>query len=323
VSENLWKIVVTANGGLGNRLRTLASAYYIADRFGFPLLVCWMPDRFCECDFHDLFDDDIELVAKPEHSSRKAFYEQLLDGPIHYYGKDAARDPELASMAMMPRRETDLRNDGHVVFDCVEFLEFIDRPTRTQLLHRLKIKGDILASAQEFCARHGIDKQTYGVHIRRTDHSKKSDSYFVSRMNAIVWKDPAARFFVCSDSKEAEDDIVRRYPGRVVTRAKKSYVRKHDNNLDWLIRISDDEAYYNVSRDRQSVIDALEDLIVLSRTKFSIKSNGSFSEIVELLDPEFERTSRAWDEYGSDCRGPRAFIRRLRPFFNQWIRTRF
>ena len=172
-------------------------------------------------------------------------------------------------------------------------------------------------------ARHGIDRQTYGVHIRRTDHAKKSDAYFTSRMNAIVWKDPAARFFVCSDSKEAEDEIARKYPDRVVTRAKKSYVRKHNNDQDWLIRISDEEAYYNVSRDRQSVLEALEDLIVLSRTKFSIKSNGSFSEIVELLDPEFESTSRAWEEYGSDCRGPRALFRRLRPSFNQWIRTRF
>jgi len=293
-NKNRKNVVVNVEGGLGNRLRALISGMYLAERFELPLLLNWSASSSCDCEFHDLFHNDVELVAKHGNMSRKNFHESVLSGPVGYYGKRCAEDPDLAATVIIPDRESDIDDDSHIVYDSPKILKFIGRNARASILHSFEINKTILSNAEEFCARHRISKNTYGVHIRRTDHTFRNNKHYIKKMDAIVSEDSSARFFVCSDSKEAEQDITEKYPERVITKPKKSYAKKNIDTKDWVLSHTDKKKVYNVYRDKQSVIEALEDLVILTRTTFSIRSNGSFSDIVEWWNPGFEHTCRAW-----------------------------
>ena len=92
-------------------------------------------------------------------------------------------------------------------------------------------------------------------------------------------------FFLCSDSREAEVEMSHRFPGRIITKQKTSYVKKKMENESWRFNDSAKPSIRNIYRDKQSVIEALQDLLILTRTTFSIRSNGSFSDIAECWHP--------------------------------------
>jgi len=67
--------------GLGNRLRTLASAAVIAKSTNRKLIIIWIPSHHCEAKFNDLFDSEFEIIEdlklfkfRPETISKR-FYE--------------------------------------------------------------------------------------------------------------------------------------------------------------------------------------------------------------------------------------------------------
>ena len=55
-SSRRLKFFVDAQHGLGNRLRSIASAAAIAERCDRELVVVWQPDHHCDCELSDLFE---------------------------------------------------------------------------------------------------------------------------------------------------------------------------------------------------------------------------------------------------------------------------
>ena len=254
---------------------------YLAERFGFSLRVGWRPTPACEAEFHDLFENDFDLFTSPE-SNRRAFYKDMLEGPVHYYGKSAVRDPSLAPVASIPKRERNIRRDGHIVYLSPTFLDFIKPPERARHLRGLRVKREILERVETFCRRQGIGKRTYGVHMRRTDAAKRDDDFYIAQIEAILSRNPSAQFFLCSDSAEAEEQMALRFPGRLITKPKTSYVQKRFAAKEWVTLLPNKTKAYNVRRDAQSVVEALEDILILARTNFPIPSGGAFSEVAAL-----------------------------------------
>ncbi len=63
---NSMKIVVKANGGLGNRMRVLASCVAISQRLRVPIEVLWINNEELNCPYHKLFLplENISIVEK-------------------------------------------------------------------------------------------------------------------------------------------------------------------------------------------------------------------------------------------------------------------
>ena len=238
---------------MGNRIRALISGMYLSERFNFPLLLVWSPNNACECEFTDLFENEWPVFADKSGLSRRQVYEDLLVGPVKYYGKRFLEDPDLGHLTIIPERECDFFDDAHIVYESPSTLGFISRSKRAELLGRLIINEGTLNRVDKFCREHQIDKSTYGVHIRETDHPRRGNNYYAKKIESIVSRDPKARFFLCSDSQEVENYFCARYPERVVIKPKRSYVKKAEAGLDWVVEGNGRKPFYNVYRDKQSL----------------------------------------------------------------------
>ena len=188
-------IVVNVNGGLGNRLRGLINGLFLVDRLRLQMKLVWPEDSECQCAFHELFDNDIMLLPQRGKTSRIAFHESALTGPINYYGKRCADDPEILPGVILPVRESDFDETCHIVYDSPKLLKFIDRQSCSRILHTLEVKNNILLEVENFCTDNKISESTYGVHIRRTDHTHRNNNYYFRKIEKIISVDSSARFF--------------------------------------------------------------------------------------------------------------------------------
>jgi hypothetical protein len=91
-----------------------------------------------------------------------------------------------------------------------------------------------------------------------------------------VSKDVNAKYFVCSDDKETEDQFSKLR--NVCVFEKTSYVQKLNDGewrqptKDTVGRIFD----FNIDRPKQSVIEAFVDMLILSKTTISVKNKSTF-----------------------------------------------
>ena len=58
-------LIVRPTGGIGNRLRAIASAYSVCKATGHKLIINWIKDFHCDCDIEDLITNinDITTVV--------------------------------------------------------------------------------------------------------------------------------------------------------------------------------------------------------------------------------------------------------------------
>ncbi|MBL7728659.1 MAG: hypothetical protein JNM68_13270, partial [Dinghuibacter sp.] len=111
----------------------------------------------------------------------------------------------------------------------------------------------------------GKDKPTAGLHIRRTDHAaaiaESGDELFEAVVRKELERNPAATFFLATDSPESEQNLKNRFGHAVYTHPK-----------TW-------------GRDsEQGIIDAAVDLYLLSRCeKIYASFQSSFSETAAVI----------------------------------------
>ena len=276
-------IALRVQSGLANRLRTLASFYYLAKFLGRPFLLYWGEstgfsdekydqlfenkenhiDLISESDFEKIALSAIrldELIVKDQKKSGivqrdKAFSMPLLyeeSMPITYIGN--LHLPALLSkkdMAALPSFTKDVP----------EFL----RKLRPQIAYQKEI--DRVASA--------FTRSTVGVHIRRGDALKSagsekyklsSDQAFIQTLQKEIELDPAATFFLATDCRKTEQIFRELFGKRIIINEKKKFVPSR----------------LNAAKGNQG--DALIDLWLLSRTAKVLGNNfSSFSKMGALL----------------------------------------
>lgn len=111
-----------------------------------------------------------------------------------------------------------------------------------------------------------FNKNTVGVQIRRTDNNAaKSNSKtvdFISRMESVLAKKPDTIFFLSTDDKKVENELILRFPGKILTQVEK--VLKRDSI--------------------EGIRNAVTDLYALSKTSFILGSfSSSFGEVASEL----------------------------------------
>ena len=139
-------------------------------------------------------------------------------------------------------------------------------------LLKLKPKREIIDKVSGFVNQYNIDSNVIGLHIRKTDSSEGVDINFW--INTIL-SNPSKRYFVCSDS-EAEENKFKCFPN-VIVHPKQEYAIKRWRRRPWIYSNNKGK---NVLRSKESVIEALHDLLILSHT--NIQDTNKYSTFLQL-----------------------------------------
>jgi hypothetical protein len=267
-------IICYCSGGLGNRLKPLASCIGFAQKTNRQLLVVWEPTLRCLAPFNSLFSDKYTIISESHLGALTnaslympcdaAEYESKLNG---IYGLLALH----RKFGSKPLDVNSILND--TADNIVVFSNSTIGETPASLFKSsfTPIK-DIQNKVDEFWKTSGMFDGIVGVHARGTDFEDAgvTADYYLSSMSLhSCWS-----FFVCSDSKEYEEYIKAKDGRHIITRSNKIYVSK-SNNGAWS---------NNVYTPTESVQDSLVDLLLLARTNLWIHHpNSSFAHIAKLF----------------------------------------
>ena len=254
-------ITIQPYGGLGNRLRSLDSAIALSECTGKKLEVIWDSNEELRCPFSKLFElpDKFDLIETQTHYfPRKvkekfsiALHKLKIKYPFSY--DSVLHEEDIQKLKSSDYDFCQLGNYRNIFIMINGRFLYPSSPFRyLQALPAVKEKVDSITS--------DFNGQTIGVHIRRTDNKLSIKKSPISRFIELMEEERSngdVRFYLSTDSPEAEDYLVNHFSGQIICFEKE------------------------LSRNKeQGIIDALVDMLCLSRTSRIIGSYySSFSEV--------------------------------------------
>lgn len=246
------KLYLHCDGGFGNRFNVLVAGLYLAKALEYDPIISWPTNNWCGAGLEDLLENVFEtwdaVIGEPPCELRLLHEDQLKYGgctSIHQFqnltqlkdyveGKDFFYFNNLIPFHLIPDRED--------FFNVIRELRF--RKEITDLVDEVTGEDSFI-----------------GIHIRKTDFGDRvnEDDLFV------MAKDRGERVFICSDDPITEKKFLT-LPN-VFSFDKTSYVEKMVEG-SWNSHIVDDNGNawnFNVNRSKQSVVEAVVDLLCLSR----------------------------------------------------------
>lgn len=246
------KLYLHCDGGFGNRFNVLVAGLYFAKVLKYDPIVNWPMNNWCGAALEDLFENVFEkwdaIVGDPPCELRLLHEDQLKYEDytsIHHF-----------------ENLTQLKDyvDGKDFFyfnNIIPFHLIPDREYFFNVIRELRFKKEITDLVDEVTGGGTF----IGIHIRKTDFSDRvnEDDLF------SIAKDRGERIFICSDDPDTENKFLA-LPN-VFSFDKTSYVEKLVEG-SWNSNIVDDNGNawnFNVNRSKQSVVEAMVDLLCLSR----------------------------------------------------------
>ena len=272
-------IISYASGGLGNILLPLASCKLIAKKTNRKLIVCWEPTFACMATFQDLFEEDVQVITKNELIN---FKDVKIYGDLHDISFDSSlfENNSLNSLKSkfltLPVPNFNLNDsEQNVIVYHNNILPSLDRNEVIQEFKNFTWNKDFLIKINQLVSELHIDANVIGAHVRGTDFSEGIQEY-ANAISSILHFQKDKKIFLCSDSEEWENKLLEMFPNNIIIRPKKASVVKRNENIDTWSN--------NILRSTDSVMEAVIDMHLLSKTSFMIyNKNSSFSQMITHL----------------------------------------
>lgn len=257
------EIKLVPYGGLCNRMRCMAGAYTIAQRYGVNLSVWWRNNNECKVNFEQLFEP-LALSGISVKSMKLyhvgLFKSRWINLKLPSLLRKFAFDRQIVLYSWKQRDIIDSYNfaEGQTyIYSCYSM-------TAHHPLKELFVpQRHVLEKIDKFTSL--FSGNTIGVHIRRTDHIKAmaacSVDDYIAEMERIVASDTDANFYLATDDARVKQKIKERFGCRIITQQ---------------IKLS--------RSDYEGMVGSVVDLWVLASTKKIIGSYGSsYSELAAEL----------------------------------------
>lgn len=271
-------LTVGCLNGLANRLRVLLSAHAIGELTDRVVTVLWPRSRACGATFTELFENDLGVVEVPEAEvvalpSRGGF----ASGRLPDLGAAVSPDPFQSGVWLFPMHDRRARQS-----DAGTLPPEVVVAARARVVELLEQLVPVAPVRRRVAAFHdaSFSPEMIGVHLRRGDLTRfrpevvRNLDVVVRRVESYLEERPGAGILLCTDDgapdayrgTEIPSEGIRavfgsRFPGRVVSTTPRSLVRS----------------------ERESVEDALVDLLLLRRVSMFVGTEGSsFSELATI-----------------------------------------
>lgn len=268
------------DGGLCNRLNSLIFCLILKEKYGHEWEVSWPRNNWCGAGFEKLFELDLPVHDRPllDYKQFEEQYRFLLhENPCGFKGESVTPN---ASLPGFEEYRSLLDTHRDVLYTHNLIPGFVTLPDIALGFKGLRINADLRRTAEDFCRERGVDSSVYGLHIRKTDFGNTVNDEELFRMVSASDK----RFFVCSDDEE----VNRRFGGlaNCAVFEKKYFPQKRVESAGWEHWITDSEGRsfpFNIERSEEAVLEALVDLLILSRTTPVKASNSTFFTMATIF----------------------------------------
>tara|TARA_R110000787_G_scaffold132136_1_gene244288 strand:- start:1116 stop:2060 length:945 start_codon:yes stop_codon:yes gene_type:complete len=295
-------------GGLGNRLGGLINIKFIANMYNMTPCIQWPANNACGCRFEDIYvSDQVDTQVTWDEKAKNNpninylyLIHKLKYAP--YFVKNlnlSLPNKTLIECGSSPSRQQvmNFKNYNEIMLTTDNTWPIIPIDVQSRILFDLNLQPCLKEKINAFKTREAIDRNFIGLHIRQTDHTSKIPlENYLSHIQSILEQNKNQKFFVCSDSRDTEDIVKDTFPAAVVTYPKDSYVKKYDEEKEWTTHYparweaaeSPKKEFgaggYNVIRDKESVLEAIIDMYLLSYTTVSnFGAVGTYQQIAKRL----------------------------------------
>jgi len=255
------KAFIYCDGGFGNRYNSLLSGLFLAWACKRDPIIIWPETRWTEASFTDIFDSKLEEYKEFDHTK---FFDEFNPINLVHWNPWGANVEQHNCMGIYMGIDQFLkdRTDRNILLYTSVMCPWVDFNNLQIILDQIPFQPYILDAARKFISDNFGSEEFSGLHVRRTDHAYQlNEDEFISQIN-----NDNKLCFVCSDEPTAEDhfktncDKVRVYP-------KTNYPELLVPEGGWNTVTKDEFGHqfaFNIKRSRESVIQAMVDLLVLS-----------------------------------------------------------
>lgn len=276
------KAFIYCDGGFGNRFNSLLSGLFLAWACNREPLIIWPQTRWTEASFTDIFKSDLKEFTAFDKNTFFLEYDPI--NLVHWnpWGANVEQHNCMGIYMGIDQFLRD-RQDRNIMFYTSIICPWVDINNLKHIIDLVPFQPYLEKTAKDFIlANYGVS-EFFGLHVRRTDHAYQLDEDdFIRQMNS----NPEKLYFVCSDERAAEDKF-KQNCSNVKCYDKQSYVEMLNPEGGWNTLTSDEFGHqfaFNVKRPKQSVIEAMIDLLILSRsTVINTDHRSTFLQTALLL----------------------------------------
>jgi hypothetical protein len=273
------KVKIFCDGGLGNRLNSLIGGLITSELLNSNPIIYWPTNNWCGCEFSDLYDTDIPIINEGLNN----LFKDNLNNIFLIHENQTKFDLKKSYPQNLNSISNILNLEEDVIYYNSLLAPYCSLEKTIEKLSSLKIKSELILKVKNFINKHLIDKDTVGIHFRKTDY--QNDPSIItneSQIKNLIIKNEKLNFYISSDSNELETEFLKFK--NVFIYPKTSNVLK---NIDggWNDKMIDDqgrETPFNVNRPKQSVIEAFTSLLILSKTQIPFNSRSTFLQYAKL-----------------------------------------
>jgi len=213
-------------GGLGNRMRLIASGLWLQQLFPGRMIGFWEPNHVLNCPYHLLFEniDGLEMLPKNKKyrfvssSNQHSFIKKQVANSINkLLGVDYCLEEKDFFNLIWPGKLdiVEVKRDHQRIY----FKTFEGFGDNEAEFKKLKPVAELQHIINDVTA--GFTPATIGVQIRRTDHlvsiENSPSELFVANMKAEMEADENTRFFLCTDDVQVENELKNIFGNRIIT----------------------------------------------------------------------------------------------------------
>lgn len=268
-------LFIYCDGGFGNRFNSLIVGLILSKLGNFNPVIMWPKTSACGSSFKKIFENDYDVIEKTldyfypiVNSCAFAMHGNFLNFNTEIFNCNNIKSIDnILQYYKFTNKEFFVYNNDRIP-DCIT----LDLIKEVYISLGIKINTKLLDVANNFIEKNNLNN-FYGIHLRDTDFHQIDDMSRYDKYYDMVSNDKSKKYFVCSDNKLLEQKF-NELPN-VFIRNKTQYVEKLNDNSQWA---------NNVNRPEDSVLEAIVDLLILSKSDIIKTSESSFLKTAKLFN---------------------------------------
>jgi len=282
IGSDMKILNIYCDGGFGNRFNSLVVGLLVAEVGNFKPVIFWPSTNWCRSLFKNIFKNDYVNNNQNLSYFKNNYKDHLF--VMHTNSENLScivKHPnsfnsiqEIVDYFNQSNKQKFVYNNSIIPNYCSNF-------DLKKIIKNLKFTDSITSKVDKFVKN--FNGKFTGIHLRNTDFHDNEKIKF-DQIESVVKNNSNINYFICSDDKELEERFTKN--DNAFSYPKTKYVEKLTNDGEWRDTVVDSEGKeysFNVERSDESVIDAMVDLLILSKSTIMNTSESTFLKTALLI----------------------------------------